>query len=349
MPVLPPGSGLTRKIIATAVYRKSDDDAESLAQTELYKQENADPSGRFKPGHYRVLVRTAFPTISLQDIGGRIERLPEGSVEEYPPGPEVPLRPPVGEFTKRFSAATDESGADLLFSTARRIRDYLTFTTARVVPLVALMGGKDRVGKAILYPIKFSSEGERSIPPPGLHRTEGGLQRWYDYMASCYVVVRRLLDELAPESPISRAVRLTGEAIWTPDHEERFFYGWRALEVIANDDLRSVRAGVEGGNLDPARPYIEPRLKAWIARERIALDTASMIGVSVRARLPDADLARIPRYLDLRNAIAHGDVTPEQHRDIVNEANGIVGMARACSVKDLSGRIDIPVEPTAPT
>ncbi|MGH9920199.1 MAG: hypothetical protein ACRD6W_15200, partial [Nitrososphaerales archaeon] len=124
--------------------------------------------------------------------------------------------------------------------------------------------------------------------------------------------------------------------------EERFFYGWRSLEVIANDDLRYARAALDAGDSAPARTYLDPPLKAWLARERITLEAESIVKVSVQRRLPDADLVRIVKYYELRNAIAHGDVDREAHREIVREANGIVGMARACLVRDLSATILIP-------
>lgn len=335
----------TRKIVLSAVYSKRDTHPEDDALTELYKVEHSDPSARLRPGHYRVLARTAFSPISLQDVGGRIETLPGPVVQEIPPGPVTELTPPVGQFSKRFSVPVGEEGTDRLFSAAQRIRDYLSFASRRAIPLVAILGGKHRDGRELLYPVRFSADAGRSLPPPGTHRTTESVARWYDFVRETYTLTQRFLEELAPGSPLSRAVTLTGEGIWTTDLEERFFYGWRALEVVANEDLRVARAELESGKGDRSQAYFAPHRMAWLSRERVYLETSTMIETSVKHRLPDADVTRFDKYYELRNAIAHGDVSPEQHLEIVREANNIIGFAHACLVHDLKPAFSVPDEP----
>ena len=71
---------------------------------------------------------------------------------------------------------------------------------------------------------------------------------WDGMFQATYERTAKLLERIPPDSPLGRAVSLVGEAIWTVDPEERFFYAWRAVEVVANFDLSEARRRLQNGD-----------------------------------------------------------------------------------------------------
>jgi hypothetical protein len=214
------------------------------------------------------------------------------------------------------------------------------FVTEKPLSVVALIMSKKQ-----LMQLRYESDPAHSGPPNGLHNSAELLQSWYRYLVECYATAQQMLDGLQPESLIGRAVGLTGEAIWTVDPEERFFYAWRALEVIANADLSRARSEYDAGTKSASSPYIDPHLRTYLDKVQVRLEANILVGATIASRLGESQLAKVPQFYELRNAIAHGMITRRQHAAVIEQASSIVECALRVVKAELRKTMSLPVLP----
>ncbi|HZY91765.1 MAG TPA: hypothetical protein VFG07_03195, partial [Thermoplasmata archaeon] len=178
-----------------------------------------------------------------------------------------------------------------------------------------------------------------SAPREAVQGDEKVAEAWYASIRAQYDMARRLLVENRPPEPISRAASLVGEGICSSDLEERFFYSWRALEVVGHWDLRVARDRASRGNDELARKYLEMASGPLLDGQKMQFDELRLIEISLAVRAFDVPNRRVGELKALRDAIAHGKVTAEDHLRIVKASGEILGVAHAV----VASTLDSPV------
>ena len=284
-----------------------------------YAKQRSEPE--LGPNKCRVIIRTALVPFAFQKVG-EFERFADGRViERETPSALVTYAPPNGTFEKRFSESNREILVDRLLSTAERVRNYLAFCARKPLSSVGVISGP-----GIIAPLRMECPPER-YAPPGPPETEVQKTEWDHMFHATYERTDKLLREVRPDSPMGRAISLVGEAIWTVDPEERFFYAWRALEVVANFDLSQARRSLQSGDETNATGYLRRGISRLLEGNVLRLDALLKIQASMEKRMPDFSPEKIQIYYNLRNGIAHGDVSAEQHAEIAKVTGEITSLS----------------------
>lgn len=307
------------KLGVTALMVDSKVDWGQKALDAAYEEQRREPD--LGPNKCRVIVRTALASLSFQKVG-EVERFADGRViENKAQGTLVTYAPPNETFEKRFSEPDRTVLVDRLLSAAERVRNYLAFCAKMPLSSVGVI-----TGPSFLAPIRMECPPER-YAPPGPPESEEQRTTWDGMFHATYERTDRLLKEIPPESPLGRAISLVGEAIWTVDPEERFFYAWRALEVVANFDLSEARRRLHSGDEAYATGYLRRGIPRLLGSSELRLDALLKVQASMETRKPDLSSDKVADYYELRNAIAHGDVSAEQHAAITKATGEITSLA----------------------
>jgi hypothetical protein len=299
------------------------------AMNEVLTLARSPPPAAMAPGKCRVLLRTAFVKMGFKAV--QMDHYADGRNENREIL-EEPLfvDPHDAVFERLFSEEDPLLRVDRAMMIAEHVRNYLAYSSGMPLPLVGAC-----VSREFLLPFQMDCPPQRYGPEltPDLSDLR---QSWYRKLDLAYERTRRLIDLRAPDEPLARAISLVGEAIWTPDAEERFFYAWRALEVIGNADLRAARRSYTDGKPGPAQPYLARNADALLEKGQVKLDPLQLVEVSIAVRAPDLSPNPAGDYYDLRNAIAHGDVPLDKHLAIVKRSGEIVALAYRLTESTLS-------------
>lgn len=318
---MPPGV-TAQRLQMTAVYAQNIDTLEPATKflAALYP---GDSRHGLRPGSCRVVARTAAAPQSFRqvvvwerDSGGARHR-------GTPEAPLVTLSPPNETLTVRFNEAEALLRMDRLFSTAERIRNLVTFAVGHAVPMAVQLTSAD-----FLHTVRMDAPPPSDVPRAAVEGDPAAAEGWYDGFRRGYAEAQRCLDLLKPAGPESRAISLVGEAMWSPDVEERFFYCWRALEVIGNLDLELARRLLAEGVATLSEPYLRLVADTVMAGQAARIDTPARVRIAVAKRFPELQQSQVDQYYRLRNAIAHGDVSAEQHLEILKAGPDIFRLAR---------------------
>ncbi len=286
------------------------------------KEERKEPGSSFPPNHSRVIVRTALARIGFMSVGS-VDRYPDGRhVENKAPGAPTYFRFPDATFEVRFSESDQLVRLDRLFTTAERVRNYLAFNAMMQLPVAAVMSSR-----GFLWPEKMDCD-PRSYAPPHAPRDEGEFRSWCRMYDDIYAGTKRLITRVHPDGPLGRAISLVGESIWSRDHEERFFYAWRALEVVGNLDLSTARRQFKSGDKDALKSYLSYGADALSQSQPVRIEALAKVTVSLGRRAPAVPTNQVEAFYELRNAIAHGDVSAEQHARILKTAPELITLAK---------------------
>jgi hypothetical protein len=316
---VPPGM---EKVGARVVTTFTDEKVNwgARAMDEILRRVGSPPPTSMPSGKCRVLLRTAL--VKMAFGAAQMDHFADGR-NETRELLEEPLfvDPHDTEFERLFSEADLPLRIDRAMMIAERVRNYLAYSAGMPLPLVGACASRE-----FLLPFQMDCAPQRYGPeiPADLSKLR---RDWYLSLDKSYQRTRDLMDLLAPDEPLARAISLVGEAIWTLDSEERFFYAWRALEVIGNADLKIARKHYAEGNLGPAQPYLTRSADALLEKGMTKLDASQLVDVSISARAPDVSPNPVGVYYDFRNAIAHGDVAPEKHIEIVRRSGEILSLA----------------------
>ena len=287
-----------------------------------YKVEGMPYRDQIPPNLYRVVVCTALAPVGFQRFG-EVTRYADGRMEQSQSDGEVAwFTPPNAVFDLRFTETDLLTGVDRMFSTTERVRNYIAFVSLMVVPIAVVYSSK-----SFFTGMRYEAPTDGYAPQrmPATNKEVESVTRGY---GDSFDNARKLLLGIPPESPLGRAVSLIGEAICTRDTEERFFYAWRALEVLGNFDLSHARKQATEGDRDAARPYIERGVDTLLNAQPVKVDALAKVAVSVRTRDPSVSEVKIDEFYELRNAIAHGDVTIPQHARILPLSAEVLMLAR---------------------
>ena len=307
------------KLGVTALMVESKSDWGQKALGLAYEKHRREPET--EPNKCRVIIRTALAPLSFQKMG-EIERFANGRViESKVPEEVVTYAPPQGTFEKRFAETDRTVLVDRLLLTAERVRNYLAFCAKMPLSSVGVVSGP-----SFLAPVRMDCPPER-YAPPGPPESDEQRAAWDGMFRATYDRTDRLLNEIPPDSPLGRAVSLVGEAIWTADPEERFFYAWRALEVVANFDLSEARRRLQHGDETYAVGYLRRGVPSLLGSNELRLNGLLRVQASMETRKPDLSPEKIAGYYDLRNAVAHGNVSVEQHAMITEATGEITSLA----------------------
>jgi hypothetical protein len=217
--------------------------------------------------------------------------------------------------------------------TAERIRNVLAFCVGAPVPLVALLVS----GRFLTY-LRIDARPIASAPPAAVRGDHQAAEQWYQAFRDRYEAARRLLTTDRPPEPVARAVSLVGEGVCTSDIEERFFYGWRALEVLGHWDLSLARKKAHAGATNAAREYLEATSEPLLQGQNARLDPSRLVEVSLRRRSLVVPDGRISELYALRTSIAHGDVSPEDHLRILKASGEVLGLAHSALAATLESK-----------
>jgi hypothetical protein len=307
------------KLGVTALMADSKVDWGQKALDVAYAEQRRDQDAA--PNKCRVIIRTALAPLSFQKVG-EVERFADGRVvENKVPGALVTYEPPQGAFGKRFTEPDRTVLVDRLLSTAERVRNYLAFCARMPLSSAGVVSGS-----GFLAPVRMECPPER-YAPPGPPESDEQRHAWDGMFQATYERTAKLLERIPPDSPLGRAVSLVGEAIWTVDPEERFFYAWRAVEVVANFDLSEVRRRLQNGDEAYAVGYLRRGVPRLLVSNELRLDALLKVQASMAVRKPDLAPETVVVYYELRNAVAHGDVSAEQHAAITKASGEITSLA----------------------
>jgi hypothetical protein len=251
-----------------------------------------------------------------------------------------PIAPAFGFVAREFRRKGLRDQLQVAEREAARFRNAFAFLGAERVPCIA----------ALVVPGQLRLF--RYFERPDI--LDGSMQRddWFQFQEFLLSSWKKLVDRLSPSGRIWRAVSLVGAAHWTSeDPETQWLYAWRAIELVAADDLASVSAS------RPLPKRYEPVLRRLLVSEwgsrPFKPDTGKLVQVlSQRARgrtlraergtrsMPDllpvkATLfARgirrtriLRRWRDLRNDTAHGSTDLRDYRAIRNNIGSLVLVA----------------------
>ncbi len=122
-----------------------------------------------------------------------------------------------------------------------------------------------------------------------------------------------------------------GEGLCAGDPEERFFYCWRALEVLGHWELSNARKRVKAGGASAGIEYFERVSEPLMNGQYARIDGKRLVEVLLQRRNLKAEPLPVSKLYELRDAIAHGDVAPEQQLEILNATPEIVGLAHSAT------------------
>ncbi len=287
-----------------------------------------EPPSSMELGKCRVVARVAPARLLLHGV--RFDRYATGRTDQRDAySSPVVLEPVNGDFEFRFSERDLLMKMDRAVSTIERLRNYVAFSSGMSLPLVGVI-----VAKEFMLPITMESPPQR-YGPRLAESAEILQQGWTTSLTEAYSQTSRLVKELEPNDAVARATSLVGEAICSSDVEERFFYAWRALEVIGNLDLKTAQQRFERGELEAVKPYINRNVASFLGRGPVKLDPKEIVATMLDVRVPELKPNPAESYYELRNAIAHGDVTTEQHAAILKASFEITALAHRVTVQVL--------------
>ena len=317
---LPPGVESVRASLRALIVPHGEDYGAKALEL-AYARERKEPRDALSPHQARVLVFTALGPVGFR-ILGQTEKKADGSItQESGDGTDVWFSPPNFFFDIRFSEEDERRLLDRMFVTVERVRNFLAFSSMMSLPVVAVFATRH-----LLLSHRLDAPAQGYAPPraPSSDQEEGA---WSKALRGVYAATQRLLNEVSPETPLGRAIALVGEAICSLDHEERFFYAWRAIEVVGSIDLASARQRFQTGDKEAWMPYIESRVGALLNSQPVQVDHFQKVKVSLGKRAPTLDPKRLDEFHVLRNAIAHGDVKGDQHTEIVFATPELIQLA----------------------
>lgn len=317
---LPPGV-VSQRLHMTAVYGDKRDWMQGAFDA-LNAIQGREPHNQLPVSSCRVIAQTAVAPVSFRKVA-TWERDGSGARQSgIPDAPVITLTPPNASFVKRFSEPDPLLRVDRLFSTAERIRNLVSFSVGMAVPIAVLLSSRE-----FLQYLRMDAPPITGAPREAVEGSQPVADIWYDTFRRGYAEAQRTLEVFPPESPASRTLSLVGESMWTPDPEERFFYCWRALEVIGSLDLDLARKRAQKGDTSAAEPYLRSVSKALLNAQFARIDTPTRVDIAVRSRVKDVPMGIVERLYGLRNAIAHGTVSKEDHLEILKAGPKIFGLA----------------------
>ncbi|MCI4372585.1 MAG: hypothetical protein L3K02_02940 [Thermoplasmata archaeon] len=317
-------TGVDSQNVTLRAVLSEDKDHTGAVLRELRAAQGKDPKAGLGPQDCRVVARTAVAPVTFRVVGGFV-RTAKGTEQLSPEGqPVVKLTPPNDEVEVRFSESDPELQIARLFKTAERIRNFLAFCVGQPVPLAVLLAS----GRFLNY-VRLDASPILSAPQDAVQGDAPAAERWYASFRVQYQTARQLLTEARPPEPIGRALSLVGEGLSATDPEERFFYCWRALEVIGHWDLSMARTQFKDKGSSVASEYFEAVSEPLLNSQYARLDAPRLVEISVRQRGLAPSPLTIAHLYQLRSAIAHGDVTPEETLEIMRGSQEIFDLAHA--------------------
>jgi hypothetical protein len=318
----PAGVG-SQNVTFRAVFHE-EADRTGIVLKELQKAQGKDPKAGLGPNACRVVARTALGPVSFQVVGG-FTRTAGGTKLVSPKGqPVVTLTPPNTEIELRFTEPDPELQVARLFTTAERIRNFLAFCVGQPMPIAVLLSS----GRFLSY-IRLDAPPLGSAPKEAVEGDAPAAERWYAALRAQYQTAKLLLTDGRPPEPLSRAVSLVGDGVCAPDLEERFFYCWRALEVVGHWDLSVARKRAKDGGESAGIEYFEAVTEPLLNGQYARLDAQRLVEASLRKRNLVATPFSTGRLYQLRTAVAHGEVTLEESLEIARASQEIYDLAHA--------------------
>jgi hypothetical protein len=316
-----PPNVTSQRVQMTAVYASKARAMEGAIQT-LTEFQRREPHLDLADRVGRIVARTAVEPLSFRSIV-EWERDGRGVRQRgTPDAPVITLTPPNETFVVRFSEVEPMLRFDRLLSTAERIRNLVAFGVGQAVPMAIQLASRN-----LLHPITYHADPPSNVPREATTGDSVAAEAWYDCFRRGYVDAQLAVSGLAPNAAESRALSLVGEAMWSGDIEERFFYCWRALEVIGNLRLKQARERLRAGEPGASEPYLRAATETLLNGQPAKIDAPVRVKVALSERFPKIDLGRVDEFYDWRNAIAHGDVTTGQHLEILKAGPEIFALA----------------------
>jgi hypothetical protein len=256
-----------------------------------------------------VIGKTALgPVISLQ----------EGT------DPEVLLLP-LREFRFQVQCGREDAITSLWWTTTR-IRTYVAYFCQSPIPMSFRLLGKSLVvpqsaGKDPIKDVPGSLMSDfitRRVPYEELGKK---LERMYDR-------AERYLNDIGTDSLLDRGIIQAGDAYWARDPADQFLQSWKGIEAIGDMDFHEARVAHERDLTKTMADYVEP---SEIERKKIksgSVPKLNRIKATVKRRIPDTPEKLVDGLASLRNAIAHGEVTGEKFRVILEKRDDVMRLSR---------------------
>lgn len=256
-----------------------------------------------------VIGKTALgPVISLQ----------EGT------NPRVLLLP-LREFRFQEQCGRKDAITSLWWTTTR-IRTYVAYFCQSPIPMSFRLLGKTLVvpkspGRDLMMDVPGSLMGDFISGRATYEEMGKKLEQMYDR-------AERYLTEIGTDSLLDRAIIQAGDAYWARDPADQFLQSWKGIEAIGDMDFHEARVAHERNLTKRMADYVEP---SEIERKKIkpgSVPKLNRIKATIKRRVPDTPEKLIDGIASLRNAIAHGEVTGEKFRAILEKRDEVMRLSK---------------------
>lgn len=200
-----------------------------------------------------------------------------------------------------------------LYVISRRIRNYFAYKFGEKVPLEVRIISKD-----IVFPIIFNSTTPLNNDiDEVLNHKETADKKFLDKCDDALW----LINSIEEDSLIDKLVNLFGSAIWSEDILDTYMYLWRIIELFSKDFI----SNLSKSNLFEFKNLLkENELNDVLSGFKIEYK----VKITIRKFLPSEDDSKIGRYNELRNEIAHGDITVNTYKRVTSNINQVLEIAK---------------------
>lgn len=216
---------------------------------------------------------------------------------------------------------------------AKRIHRYLTYSLRYAVPLFCVFIGND-----FRFNIYFHSEPGAYYPPEAMICNEAKEQEWLQYLLARYELAERLLTRLVEGTAEDRAIFSAADSLYLDNIELAYLSAWKTIDIIAEEELELQAQAYSKGIKGNYANYFSSIMSKLLSGRTVRVDKFDRAKVALSSAIGFSDEARLRKWYDLRNDVAHSSLSTEQFRELLNELPEL----RNTSLLLLSARLGLP-------
>ncbi len=232
---------------------------------------------------------------------------------------------PLREFRKRHQCPR-EGAIPSLWWMATRMRNYVAYFCSSPIPVAFRF-----LGKTLVVPRAPQRDSLNDIPA-SLMGDYLSQRVSYDELGKklegMYDRAEKYLSSVKADSLLDRAIIHAGDAYWARDPSDRFLQSWKAIEAIADMDFHQARKAHEESLEETMSEYLDPGMLNRVRITSAKVVKLNRIKAMVKRRVPGLSSKSLDGLASLRNSIAHGEVTAEKFRAIIDRDSEAMNVAR---------------------
>ncbi len=251
-------------------------------------------------------ILSAFSTAFVHNV-----QLPSGENREY-------VFPNFTHISKLAIVPEDRKKAvSISFYHARRIRNYLAAVLQHRSPVVWRIRGKDMAmynslgddDDALYYPHQLEPIWQKSSK-----EVAGWLEARYE-------LANKLLSKIKPETLWDICINLYGSALWSEDVIDAYICRWKVTELIAKCEFEEI-------NRSTPRVIVDYRKEHKNKGEKLGIKDRIILTMNKLYPEVDVDAQDLVEETNLRDDIAHGDITIETYENEFKHSTHIMMRAK---------------------